>query len=92
MIIVLENEFWDLHIEKDFFEVSLKFKGNIERLKIMFSSVTCFIDPSVSFKLDLKIENITLDKKHSDKRIKRSKKNITKDKIENVILFKPNKK
>ena len=98
MIIVLENEFWDLNVEDSYFIVSLKFKGKIEKLKIMMASISCFVDPSVSFKLNLNIEN---DKKNIiDKNTKKNQNNknnqnntLKKEILDdNIILFKPNKK
>ena len=53
MMIVIENEFWNLKVFDNYFLVDLKFKGKIETLKIMFNSLISFVDPSVSFNLNL---------------------------------------
>ena len=53
MMIVIENEYWNLKVFDDYFLVDLKFKGKIEKLKIMFASLLSFVDPSVSFNLNL---------------------------------------
>ena len=63
MMIVIENEFWNLKVEQEYFSVDLKFKGKIDHLKINFSSLKTFVDPSVSFTLNLDIEDKIISKK-----------------------------
>ena len=48
MIIVLENEFWNLKVLKDSFSVELGFNGKHEFLSIPFDAVLSFSDPSVN--------------------------------------------
>ena len=87
MMIVIENEFWNLKVEKEFFSVDLKFKGKIDHLKINFSSLKTFVDPSVSFTLNLDIENKIISEKS-----KKKKKVLKKKQLENksnVIFLKP---
>ena len=67
MMIVIENEFWNLKVEQEYFSVDLKFKGKIDHLKINFSSLKTFVDPSVSFTLNLDIEDKIISKKPKDK-------------------------
>ena len=67
MMIVIENEFWNLKVEQEYFSVDLKFKGKIDHLKINFSSLKTFVDPSVSFTLNLEIEEIVISKKSEKK-------------------------
>ena len=73
MMIVIENEYWNLKVEQEHFSVDLKFKGKIDNLKINFSSLKTFVDPSVSFTLNLDIEDKAASKKPEVK-----KKNIEK--------------
>ncbi len=68
MMIVIENEFWNLKVEEEYFTVDLKFKGKIDHLKINFSSLKTFVDPSVSFTLNLDIEDKIISKKPKDKK------------------------
>ena len=76
MMIVIENEYWNLKVADDHFLVDLKFKGKIEKLKIMFASLLSFVDPSVSFNLNLDV--IRSDKvKSKSKRIQQKQKNKT---------------
>ncbi len=51
MTIVLQHQFWGLDIDEDAFEVTLKFSGRNERLRIPLEAVTAFADPSVEFGL-----------------------------------------
>ena len=85
MMIVIENEYWNLKVLEDHFLVDLKFKGKIENLKVMFSSLLSFVDPSVSF-------NLNLDIIKSDKvKMKNIKQKAKLENKSNIIYFKPNK-
>ena len=87
MMIVIENEFWNLKVDQDFFSVDLKFRGKIDHLKINFLSLKTFVDPSVSFTLNLDIEDKITSKNTKDK-----KKVVKKRQLENksnIIFLKP---
>ncbi len=51
MTIVLQHQFWDLHVEETRFSVTLSFRGKSERLTIPYTAVSAFADPSVKFGL-----------------------------------------
>ena len=51
MTIVLQHQFWDLAVTEHNFSVGLSFSGVQHRLKIPFSAITHFTDPSVGFGL-----------------------------------------
>jgi hypothetical protein len=51
MTIVLEHQFWDLAVDEDAFEVTLKFKGVPKYIRVPFDAVAQFHDPSVGFTL-----------------------------------------
>jgi hypothetical protein len=51
--IVLQHQFDDLLIEDEFFEVTLSFSGQKQRLHIPFDAVKSFADPSVNFGLQI---------------------------------------
>ncbi|RMF09161.1 MAG: hypothetical protein D6763_08295 [Alphaproteobacteria bacterium] len=51
MTIVLQNQFWDLKVEADHFEVGLSFNRKPAVLRVPFDAVTGFLDPSVEFGL-----------------------------------------
>ena len=87
MMIVIENEFWNLKVEQEYFSVDLKFKGKVDHLRINFSSLKTFVDPSVSFTLNLDIEDKIISEKS-----KKKKKVLKKKQLENksnVIFLNP---
>ena len=89
MMIVIENEYWNLKVLENHFLVDLKFKGKIETLKIMFDSLLSFVDPSVSFNLNLDV--IGSEKtKIKTKKIQQKQKARLENKS-NIIYLKPNK-
>ena len=49
--IVIEHQFWDLTANADSFEVTLKFGGIPKYLKVPYTAITRFHDPSVAFAL-----------------------------------------
>jgi uncharacterized protein len=49
MTIILQHQFWDLHVDDNAFEVGLSFGGVTERLAVPFEAVTAFYDPAVQF-------------------------------------------
>ncbi len=51
MTIVIQHTFWDLKTSDTDFEVDLTFNDIRERLKIPFSAIQAFFDPSVKFGL-----------------------------------------
>ena len=77
----------NLKVEEEYFSVDLKFKGKIDHLKINFSSLKTFVDPSVSFTLNLNIEDNAISKKSEDK-AKISKRKQLENKS-NIIFLKP---
>ena len=42
MTIVLQNQFWDLKVEQDFFEIALSFNRNKEHLSVPFEALLGF--------------------------------------------------
>ena len=87
MMIVIENEFWNLKVEQEYFSVDLKFKGKVDHLRINFSSLKTFVDPSVSFTLNLDIEDKVISKKPEDQKKVCKKKQL--ENKSNVIFLKP---
>ena len=51
MTVVLQHQYWDLHVDQDGFSVMLKFGGMPKVLKAPYTAVTRFYDPSVQFLL-----------------------------------------
>ena len=56
MTIVLQHQFWDLHVGERDFEVGLSFKNIPEKLVVPFNAVCSFIDPHVQFALKFEVE------------------------------------
>lgn len=56
MTIVMQHQFWGLDVSEKEFQVGLTFNKIPERLKIPFSAVKGFFDPSVQFGLQFPIE------------------------------------
>ena len=52
MTVVLQHQYWDLVVEPEAFEVTLRFGGAYERVRVPFDALTAFVDPSVPFGLD----------------------------------------
>jgi len=51
MTIVVQHQFWDLHVGENAFEIGLSFSNVPERLHVPFDALTGFFDPSVQFGL-----------------------------------------
>jgi uncharacterized protein len=49
MTVIMQHQFWDLHVDDDGFEVGLSFGGVPERVAVPFDAVTAFFDPAVQF-------------------------------------------
>ena len=90
MMIVIENEYSNLKVYENYFLVDLKFKGKIETLKVMFNSLISFVDPSVSFNLNLDL--ISAKRTISKTKKIQQKKNARLENKSNIIYFKPNNK
>jgi hypothetical protein len=49
--IVVQHQFWDLKIERDYFSLMLSFNNIPEKLVVPFDALTAFADPSIKFGL-----------------------------------------
>ena len=56
MTIVLQHQFWDLHVTQESFEITLSFSGVSQPLFIPFAAVTAFADPHAKFGLQFHVE------------------------------------
>ena len=70
MTIVLQNQFWDLKINKNNFSVVLLFNKKKEYLSIPFNTIVKFYDPFVKFSIQLEIK----DEKEQVKKLVQKKK------------------
>ena len=55
--IVIQNQFWDLEVDKKKFNVTLSFNRKKETLIIPFESISKFNDPFVKFSLQLEFRS-----------------------------------
>lgn len=64
MTIVLQHQYWDLLLGPDFFEVTVSFNKQQERIHVPFAALSAFVDPSVRFGLqfDRKDKTAAADK------------------------------
>jgi hypothetical protein len=62
MTIVLQHQYWDLIINEVFFEVTVSFNKQRERIRVPFAALSAFVDPSVRFGLQF-------DRKDKDKAV-----------------------
>jgi hypothetical protein len=51
MTIVLQHQYWDLIVNESWFEVTVSFNKQQERIKVPFAALSAFVDPSVRFGL-----------------------------------------
>jgi hypothetical protein len=51
MTVVLQNQFWDLVVEDEAFEVSLRFGGDPYRVRVPWRAIKSFVDPAAEFGL-----------------------------------------
>jgi hypothetical protein len=58
MTIILQHQFWGLRVDAEVFEVTLRFGGHPEKLRVPLAALTAFADPSVpfGFRLDAQAE------------------------------------
>lgn len=91
--IVIQNQYWDLKINKDSFNVTLSFNRKKEVLCVPFKSISKFNDPFVKFSLQLefkKNENKKINKLN-EKKTRSKKKGIESNKIITLDKFRKKK-
>ncbi len=59
MTIVIQYQYENLLVSEEAFEIDLHFSGRRCRLRIPFAALTAFVDPSVKFGLQFKLEGAT---------------------------------
>ena len=58
MTIVLQHQFWDLHVGEDDFQITLSFNNVSEKLSIPYLAIKNFFDPSTRFGLQFTVAGI----------------------------------
>lgn len=66
MTIVLQHQYWDLIINDTWFEVTVSFNKQQERIKVPFAALSAFVDPSVRFGLQFDRRDKTAGDKTDD--------------------------
>ncbi len=66
MTIVLQNKFWDLKAEADYFTVGLTFNQIPAKLIIPYAAITAFVDPAVDFGLQFQATVPDLEPEHHE--------------------------
>ena len=91
MTIIIQYEYWNFKVKNDSFNIGLSFNDIKADITVPFDAVISFADPYANFGLKLIDEEI--NKKLSDKKPKRKKTVIKKNKDkDNIIEFQKFKK
>ena len=84
MTIIIQYEYWNFKVKNDSFNISLSFNDIKADISVPFDAVISFADPYENF--GLKLINEEINKKLSNKKPKRKKDVIKKDKDKNNII------
>ena len=91
MTIIIQYEYWNFKVKNDSFNIGLSFNDIKADITVPFDAVISFADPYANF--GLKLINEEINKKLSDKKPKRKKTVIKKNKDrDNIIEFQKFKK
>ena len=91
MTIIIQYEYWNFKVKNDSFNICLSFNDIKANITVPFDAVISFADPYANF--GLKLINEEINKKLSDKKPKRKKTVIKKNKDkDNIIEFQKFKK
>ncbi len=82
MTIVLQNQYWDLEVKKNYFSVILSFNKKKESLEVPFTAITKFYDPFVKFSIQLELKT---EKRKIENKGKKNKR--IKNKVEKIITL-----
>ena len=94
MTIVVQNEYYHLSVKKNYFAIGLSFNNIKTDLKIPFTSIISFVDPSAKFGLNYQVnESVNIDQNKIAKKINKTQTRKVKNKnSSNVIIFSKYKK
>ena len=92
MTIIIRNWFDNLKVSSDYFEITLNFNNQPERLTVPFNSIELFADPSVDFALSFHPNPNSSVKITKPNQNKPKRREINKKKNENIVDFKKFKK
>ena len=85
MTIVLQNRYWDLKVESDYFSVGLSFNQIPSTLVIPYSAITAFVDPSVDFGLQFHVDDAEWEEILADEEEEKTRPDIKSEDGSNVV-------
>ena len=85
--IVLQHQFWDLHIDEEGFDVSLSFNDVHEKLRVSYSALISFLDPHVKFGLQFNPDPVVVPAITKTKANGRKKAEAVSEPVSNVVTL-----
>jgi hypothetical protein len=92
MTIIIRNWFDNLKVSSNYFEITLNFSNQPERLTVPFDSIELFADPSVDFALSFNPKPNEISKQEKNIKIKKRTKASSKKENQNIVDFNKFKK
>ena len=92
MTIIIRNWFDNLKVSSNYFEITLNFSNQPERLTVPFESIELFADPSVDFALSFDPKQTEMAKSGKNKKVQNKTKENSKKENKNIVDFKSFKK
>ena len=92
MTIVIRNWFDNLKVSSNYFEITLNFSNQPERLTVPFNSIELFADPSVDFALSFDPKPTEMAKLGKNHKVQNKTKENSKKENKNIVDFKSFKK
>ena len=92
MTIIIRNWFDNLKVSSNYFEITLNFSNQPERLTVPFDSIELFADPSVDFALSFNPKQNEISKQEKNIKIQKRTKESSKKENQNIVDFNKFKK
>ena len=92
MTIIIRNWFDNLKVSSNYFEITLNFSNQPERLTVPFDSIELFADPSVDFALSFNPKPNEISKQEKNIKIQKRTKESSKKGNQNIVDFNKFKK
>jgi len=92
MTIIIRNWFDNLKVSSNYFEITLNFSNQPERLTVPFDSIELFADPSVDFALSFNPKPNEISKQEKNIKIQKRTKESIKKENQNIVDFNKFKK
>ena len=92
MTIIIRNWFDNLKVSSNYFEITLNFSNQPERLTVPFDSIELFADPSVDFALSFNPKPNEISKQEKNIKTQKRTKDSSKKENQNIVDFNKFKK